>query len=140
VVFRRVPAALNPVWDTDARAYFTAEELGLTDKSHPAIYHAIHVDHLQLDSQDAYRSFFVQQFGVTAKQFDAAWNSLDVDTKLVQAKVLAQRYGVLDVPTLVVNGKWLTGPGYHLSNSQVMNAVNWLVQQEQAALSNNPAE
>jgi protein dithiol oxidoreductase (disulfide-forming) len=140
VVFRRVPAALNPAWDVDARAYFAAEELGLADKAHSAIFHAIHVEHLQLDSQDAFRKFFVQQFGISAKQFDAAWNSLNVDTKLVQAKVLAQRYGILDVPTLVVNGKWLTGPGYHLATPQVMNAVSWLVQQEQAALSNSAAE
>ena len=140
VVFRRIPAALNPVWDTDARAFFTAEELGLADKAHPAIFHAIHVDHLQLDSEDAYRKFFMQQFGISAKQFDDAWNSLNVDTKLVQAKVLAQRYGILDVPTLVVNGKWLTGPGYHLATPQVMTAVSWLVQQEQTALSNSQAE
>lgn len=140
VIFRRVPAALNPAWDTDARAYFTAEELGLADKAHPAIFHAIHVDHLQLDSEDAFRNFFVRQFGITAQQFDAAWNSLNVDTKLVEAKVLAQRYGILDVPTLVVNGKWLTGPGYHLATPQVMNAVSWLVQQEQTTLSNGAAE
>jgi protein dithiol oxidoreductase (disulfide-forming) len=140
VVFRRVPAALNPAWDTDARAFFAAEELGLADKAHPAIFHAIHVDHLQLDSEEAFRKFFIQQFGISAKQFYDAWNSLNVDTKLVQAKVLAQRYGILDVPTLVVNGKWLTGPGYHLATPQVMPAVSWLVQQEQAALSNSPAE
>lgn len=140
VVFRRVPAALNPVWDTDARAYFAAEELGLADKAHPAIFNAIHVQHLQLDSEQAFRDFFVKQFGITAQQFDTAWNSLNVDTKLVRAKVLAQRYGILDVPTLVVNGKWLTGPGYHLPNAQVMTAVNWLVQQEEAAVSSVPAE
>jgi thiol:disulfide interchange protein DsbA len=98
------------------------------------------VQHLQLDSEQAFRDFFVKQFGITAQQFDAAWNSLNVDTKLVRAKVLAQRYGILDVPTLVVNGKWLTGPGYHLPNSQVMAAVNWLVQQEEAAVSSVPAE
>ena len=44
--------------------------------------------------------------------------------KLVQAKVLVQRYGVLDLPTRVVNGKWLTGQGHHLHITQAMNAVN----------------
>jgi hypothetical protein len=47
-----------------------------------------------------------------------------VETKLVQAKVLVQRYGVLDLPTRVVNGKWLTGQGHHLHITQAMNAVN----------------
>ncbi|HET7921929.1 MAG TPA: thiol:disulfide interchange protein DsbA/DsbL [Gammaproteobacteria bacterium] len=140
VVFRRVPAALNPVWDTDARAWFAAVQLGIADKAYAAIFNAIHVGHLQLDSEAAYRGFFVQQFGVTAKQFEDAWNSFTVDTELVNAKVLAQRYGVLDVPTLVVNGRWLTGPGYKLPTSQVMNAVSFLVQQEQAALAGNPAQ
>jgi len=45
-----------------------------------------------------------------------------VETKLVQAKV--QRYGVLDLPTRVVNGKWLAGQGHHLHITQAMNAVN----------------
>lgn len=140
VVFKRIPAALNPVWDTDARAYYTAKALGLADKAYPAIFNAIHVNHLQHDSQAAYRDFFVKQFNVTAQQFDTAWNSLQVDTDLTRAKVQAQRYGVLDVPTVVVNGKWLTGPGYKLPNSQVMPAVSWLVQREEAALANSPAE
>jgi len=140
VVFKRIPAALNPVWDTDARAYYTAKALGIADKAYPAIFNAIHVNHVQLDSQAAYRDFFVKQFNVTAQQFDTAWNSLQVDTDLTRAKVQAQRYGVLDVPTLVVNGKWLTGPGYKLTNSQVMPAVSWLVQHEEAALANSPAE
>jgi hypothetical protein len=60
--------------------------------------------------------------------------------KLVQAKVLVQRYGVPALSMLIVMVQCLTGSGNLLPRSQVMNVVNSLARQEQAALSNSPAE
>jgi len=134
VVLTRVPAALNPQWDLAARAYYTAVQLGLADKANALIYAAIHALHPSLATPSDYQRLFVSQLGVSTQQFTSTWNSLQVDARLAQAKVLAQRYGVTSVPTLTVDGKWLTGAGYHLSTAQIMPAVNWLVQQDQAAL------
>ncbi len=134
VVLKRVPAALNPQWDIAARAYYTARQLGIPAQTNDAIYQALQIKHMNLATAADYENFFTSRFGVTAQQFETVWNSLEVDARISQAKVLAQRYGITDVPTLAVNGKWLTGAGYHLSNAQIMAAVNWLVQQEQTAL------
>ncbi|MGB9429112.1 MAG: thiol:disulfide interchange protein DsbA/DsbL [Gammaproteobacteria bacterium] len=135
VVLTRVPAALNPQWDVAARAYYTAVQLGVGDKANAAIYQAVNVRHLNLGGEADYENLFSGQLGVNAKQFEAVWNSLAVDTQIAQAKVLAQRYGVTSVPVLTVNGKWLTGTGYRLPTADIMSAVNWLVQREQTALS-----
>ena len=134
VVLTRVPAALNPQWDVAARAYYTAVQLGLADKANELIYAAVHMQHMNLSTQADYQRLFTGQLGVSAQQFNSAWNSLQVDVRLAQAKVLAQRYGVTNVPVLTVDGKWLTGAGYHLSTAQIMPAVSWLMQQDQAAL------
>lgn len=134
VVLTRVPAALNPQWDVAARAYYTAVQLGLADKANGLIYAAIHAQHLSLTTPSDYQRLFVSQLGVSTQQFTSTWNSVQVDARLAQAKVLAQRYGVTTVPTLTVDGKWLTGAGYHLSTAQIMPAVSWLVQQDQASL------
>lgn len=134
VVVKRVPAMLNPQWEVAARAYYTAEQLAIPDKAMDAIFNASHLGHDDFTSQADFERFFTGHLGVDAKQFEAAWNSFTVDTRLAQAKVLAQRYGITAVPALVVNGKWLTGTGYKLSDAQLMNAVTWLVQQEQADL------
>lgn len=137
VVLTRVPAALNPQWDVAARAYYTAVQLGLADKANELIYAAVHVQHMNLGTQADYQRLFTGQLGVSAQQFNSAWNSMQVDARLAQAKVLAQRYGVTSVPVITVDGKWLTGTGYHLNTAQILPAVNWLVQQDQAALSAN---
>ncbi len=134
VVLKRVPAALNPQWDIAARAYYTAMQLGILAKANEAIYQALQVNHMNLATATDYENFFASRFDVNAKQFETVWNSFEVDARISQAKVLAQRYGITDVPTLAVNGKWLTGSGYRLSNAQIMDAVNWLVQREQTAL------
>ncbi len=70
-----------------------------------------------------------------AKKFADTWSSPAVDAKIAQAKVLADRYGLIQfgVPTLVVNSRWITGGGY-AAYPQIMQVVNQLVQQEQAAM------
>jgi protein dithiol oxidoreductase (disulfide-forming) len=134
VVLERVPAALNPQWDLAARAYYTAQQLNLGDKANAAIYAAVNTDHHELATAADYQSLFASQLGVDAKQFEAAWNSLAVDEQISQAKVLAQRYGINKVPAFAVNGKWLTGIGFHLNDARIIGVVNWLAQREESAL------
>ena len=138
VVFKRVPGIVRPEAEAGAHAYYVAESLGILDKAHEPLFNAIHIKHAMAGTTEAdYEQFFVANLGVTAKQFENAWDSPAVNAKVTQAKVLAARYGVLSanggVPTLVVNGKWLTGGGYNLAYSQIMQVVNYLIQQEQAA-------
>lgn len=137
VVLEQVPAALNPRWDMAARAYYTALQLGISTRANAAIYDAMQVHHLSLATATDYRNLFATRFGISAKQFNDAWDSPSVEASISRAKVLAQRYGVSDMPVLAVNGKWLTGAGYQLHTAQIMNAVNWLVQREQAAVAGN---
>ncbi|MGH8398314.1 MAG: thiol:disulfide interchange protein DsbA/DsbL [Gammaproteobacteria bacterium] len=134
VILTRVPAALNPQWDIAARAYYTAVQLGISDKANAVIYDEINIHHTNLTTAADYENVFTGKLGISAKQFGNVWNSLAVDTQIAQAKVLAQRYGVTNLPVLTVNGKWLTGAGYKLPSADIMNAVNWLVQREQTML------
>lgn len=132
VVLTRVPAALNPQWDLDARAYYTAVQLGVAGRVDAAVYAAVNTRHQSFTNVTDYERLFTSELGISPAKFAAAWNSLNVDTALENAKVLAQRYGVTRVPTLAVDGAWLTGAGYKLATPQIMNAVSWLVQRELA--------
>lgn len=136
VVLVRVPAILQPDWEPAARAYYTAQALGILEKSHKATFDEIHQNHDVMQTEADFERFFVKQFGVDAKKFESTWSSPDVDAKVGRAEVLAARYGLMifGVPTLVVNGKWLTGGDFGVPYSQVMLVVNTLVNQEQAAL------
>lgn len=136
VVLKRVPAILEPDWEPAARAYYTAEALGLLARSHLATFNEIHQNNHPLQSEADFQAFFTKSFGVDGKQFAATWSSPAVDAKIAQANVLAERYGLIQfgVPTLVVNGKWLTGGGFGVGYPQIMQVVSYLLQQEQAAM------
>ncbi|MGA9853727.1 MAG: thiol:disulfide interchange protein DsbA/DsbL [Gammaproteobacteria bacterium] len=134
VVFEYVPAVLNPQWDLAARAYYTALQLNVSDKASTAIYAAIHISHRGLATPTDYLNLFTSQLGIDAKLFESTWNSQAVNARISQAMVLAQRYGINKVPAFTVNGKWLTGVGFHMNDAQTMGAVNWLTQREQALL------
>lgn len=138
VVFKLIPAAWGggaDHMDVDARAYYTAAALGLEPKIHNPLFNAIHVknQYALMTSQDALQKFFVG-YGVSKQQFDSTWNSFGVNLKMNQALQTITRYGIQGVPTFVVNGKWLTGAGYQMPPQQAMDCVEFLVQQEEAAL------
>lgn len=136
VVLRRVPAILEPNWEPAARAYYTADALGLLPRSHMATFNEIHQNNHPLLNEADFQAFFVRAFGVDAKKFADTWSSPAVDAEIAQAKVMAERYDLVDygVPTLVVNGRWITGGGFNVPYSQIMLVVGQLVEQEQAAL------
>jgi thiol:disulfide interchange protein DsbA len=136
VVLVRVPAILEPDWEPAARAYYTADALGILAKSHKATFDEIHQNHDNLQTEADFERFYVKAFGVDPKKFESIWSSPDTDAKIAQANVLADRYGLalFGVPNLVVNGKWITGGYFALPYAQIMPVVNYLVGQEQAAM------
>jgi protein dithiol oxidoreductase (disulfide-forming) len=137
VVFKRIPAAWSggEHMDIDAKAFYTAQALGIGEKIHEPLFNAIHLQN-QYDltnSQDALQEFFAK-YGASKQQFDAAWNSFGVQLKMNQALQMLQRYGVQGVPTFIINGQWMTGAGYQMPYPTIVKCVEFLVQQQETAL------
>jgi len=136
VVFKRIPAAMpGSEFYTDAQATFTAEVLGIGDKIREPFFDAIHAQHqVELTTdKDALRTFF-GKYGVKPADFDATWDSFAVQMHLAQANQIETRYAIQGVPTLIINGKWKTGAGYQMDTKDIMGCVNYLVDQERAAM------
>ncbi len=137
VEFVRQPAILGPSWELLAKAYFTADLLGVLDKTHGALFDMIHEQRNMIKNDSMLRAFFMQQ-GVPAKDFDRVFNSFAVAVKLNNARMMTRRYDITGVPTLIVNGKYSTGPGMTrasdpkapIGNEQVMDVVDYLIAQE----------
>lgn len=136
VVLVRVPAVLEPEWEAGARAYYVADALGILARSHKATFDEIHQNKDNLQTEQDFERFYVKAFGVDPKKFESLWSSPEVDAKIQQSDVLADRYGlgIFGVPTIVVNGKWLTGGDLVPNPSQIMSVANYLIAQEEAAL------
>jgi len=107
VSFVRIPALWNPVLRTHARAFYTAQALGKLDEMHAALFAEIHENRNPLDTREALAEFFAR-FGVSAAEFEEAFDSYDVHARIQNAEELNRRYRISSVPTIVVNGKYTT--------------------------------
>lgn len=138
VNFVYVPAIFDPRWENYGRAYFTAQSLGLEDKTHDALYRAIHIDktlkgEMGTDSQEDIAGFY-KAYGADPKQFVETMNSFAVGGKINKAKQFASRAGINGTPTLIVNGKYRITGG-ETRGDQVRIATQ-LINKERAAGSN----
>lgn len=94
-----------------AHAYYAAESFGIVEKSHDAVFAAIHQTH-KLPGEGAKQDAaaiarFYAQFGVNAADFQKAMDSFSVNMKTGAASQFAARSQVSSTPSLVVDGKYL---------------------------------
>lgn len=131
-----VPAQFRPDFVPYAKAFFAAESLGIEEKSHQAVYEAIHQKHsipAEGDKpDDAKVAAFYAQYGVSSEQFLNTMKSFAVSGQLNKAKQFMLRSQVESTPTLIVNGKYLVkGRTW----DDMLRITDHLVAQERAAQS-----
>jgi thiol:disulfide interchange protein DsbA len=129
VSFVRLPAILGAGWEPLARAYFTAELLGVLDKTHGEMFSTIHEKKKKIKDEKMLREFFVG-LGVSAEDFDKTYNSFAVVVKVNNARMMTRRYAISGVPTVIVNGKYSTSASLAGSNENLIGVIDHLVTQE----------
>jgi thiol:disulfide interchange protein DsbA len=105
-----VPAAFGREWIPYAHAFYAADALGLVDRSHDAVFHAIHIEESlpgegKEPDEQAIAKFY-GKYGVDPKVFADAMHSFTIDAKLARAKQFMVDSGVEGTPTLIVDGKY----------------------------------
>ena len=129
VEFIRIPAVFNKTWALHAKAYYTADFLGIMDKFHKLFFDAIHLKKQPMNTVAEVKKFFLQQ-GVSEKDFTNVFNSFGVDAKVRRAKELSREYGISGVPALVVNGKYLTDGPMAGGRRGMIDVLNYLIKKE----------
>jgi len=129
VEFIRKPAVFNETWGKHAKAYYTAEALGVVDKIHADFFDAVQNKKDKLETEEQLAKFFVAH-GVNETEFHEAYNSFLVDAKMRQAPIMASRYGITGVPVIIVNGKYKTNGPLAGSHEKMIEIMNQLIQQE----------
>jgi len=134
VTFRRIPIVFGRAsWEIYARAYVTAEIMGIADVSHGALMDKLWKDK-QVPRSMEELSHFYAAFGVDPDKFVATSKSFAVDAKVRKDQRDAQAAGVQGTPSIIVNRKYLVSAGEAVANYDVMlDVVDYLVAQELAA-------
>lgn len=126
VTFRRLPAVFSDKWLILARVFYTVEALGQMDKLHPAIFTAMHVDHIDLTNEKNLQDW-AGKHGIDGKKFMDTYNSFAVVGKAQRAKQLTRTFAITGVPAIVVDGKYLTSASQTGSNEKLFPALDELI-------------
>ena len=109
IAFKRVPVAFNESFVPQQRMYYALEALGKTEELHQKLFNAIHVEHQRLDKEGQITDFVVKQ-GVDKQKFVDMYNSFTIQAKVQRAARMQQDYKIDGVPTLAIDGRFLTSP------------------------------
>lgn len=103
----RLPIAWpgNLDWEMAARAYFAAEALNVLDKTHQATFNVRFQQRKLLSTAEDYATHYAT-LGVDQAKFLAAMRSFTVGAKLKRSQKLAPEYGVVETPTVIIDGRY----------------------------------
>ncbi len=143
VQFRRVPVIFGrATWELYARAYVTAEMMGVAHAAHGGLMDAIWKRRNMMKTTEELANFY-EEYGVEAAKFLSTSKSFAVDAKMRKDQRALQGYGVKGTPTLIVNGKYRVAGSEDVPSYDVMLAVvDYLIEMEAAvrASAEVPAE
>lgn len=129
VEFTRIPAMFGKSWLIHAQMYYVGEVLGITEQSHGDIFKAIHINGKYLQRKSAQQEFF-SVYGVSEEDFNKAYDSFTVKSRLQQGDKRIRAYRVSGVPAIVVNGKYLVDAASAGGQHNMFKVVDYLIAQE----------
>jgi len=134
VDFLRLPAMWNGLMKIHGQLYYTAEALDVLDVIHEPVYDAIHLEGNRLQNESQIGELFARH-GVSEQDFERAFNSFGVRTRVNQAESRTPNYRVQSTPNMIVNGKYLITINSDVQTQQMMlEVVDFLIDKERAAL------
>ena len=130
----RFPALWNNLMKIHAQVYYTAEALDKLDVLHTPVFNAINLQGNRLQNERQIGSLFAEH-GVTEEDFEKAFNSFSVRTKVNQAEKRMQDYQIRSTPNMIVNGKYLVTTGQNVrTQEEMLEVVEFLVEKERLTL------
>lgn len=134
VSFVREAPAFNPGWENHARTFYAAEALGITDGMFDQMFNEIHQKRQGMRTPDAVAEFIEDlDLGVDAKSFKKAMTSFSVETGMRRGLQLARDAQVTGVPSILINGKYITSSSLAGGNDGMIRVINQMTEVERNA-------
>ena len=133
VDFWTSPAMWNSAMEIHAKAFFTAQVLGVSEKLHMPLFTTLVVERKKLSSEAQVQALFTD-YGVEAEAFSKAFNSFGVSSQVKQADARARSYKVSGTPEMVVNGKYRVTATMAGGQAAMLEVVSFLVDKERASM------
>jgi len=126
VVFRKIPVAFRDDLLPHSQLFYALETLGMSDL-HGKVMDAIHVGKKKMISEVEISDWLATQ-GVDRQKFSSAFRSFTVISKARATSQIAQNYRIDGVPTVAIQGKYITSPSIAGgSKSRAIDVMDYLV-------------
>ena len=130
-----VPVVFGTVWAPYGKAFYAAQAKGLVDKTHDAVFSAIHLQRSlpgegKPPADPAQIAQWYAQYGVDAKEFVSLMNSFGTNSQVARGMQFAKNAGAESTPTIIVNGKYRVTGGQ--TYADVLRIADHLVAMERA--------
>ena len=124
VDFDRVPGMFNrESTRIQGTMFYALRLMGVAEQLHQKIFSAIHEEGESLDNQQQIEEFLAKN-GVDLDAYRKAMKSFAVQTQARRASILAERYDVRSVPSIIVDGKYRASG---LSGDATMRLTDFLI-------------
>ncbi len=129
VYFKRMPGLPNPSWAPMAKAFYAMQELGVSEKLHTALFEAIHkTKTLQPNDEAAAIDWMVKQGKLDKVAVEKAFKSFATNMALNRAMQTFRASGATGVPSLIVDGKYITSSTMAGGNDAALQTVDYIIQ------------
>jgi thiol:disulfide interchange protein DsbA len=126
-VLRLVPAVFAPNWEPGARIFYALQDLGLLDRFHNKVFAAYHQDALDLNNPVVLKAWLTRN-RIDVDRFMAAYNGFSTGPRVASGAQLARGYGVKGVPSLGVDGRYLTAQSMTITEERLFETVDTLIE------------
>ena len=128
VYFKRMPGLPNASWAPMAKAFYAMDALGVGEKLHTSLFEAIHKNKtLNPTDEAAAIAWVTAQSGLDKLKVEQAFKSFSTNTNLNRAAQIFRASGATGVPTLVIDGKYITSATQAGGNEQALKVADYII-------------
>ena len=126
VKFVQSHAMWNPQMEPHLRGFYTSIALKIKDKTHMAVFNALHMEHKTLSSAEEWAELFAL-YGVPKEKALSTYNSFGVSSQIKQAEARARNYKITSTPEMVVEGRYRINASAAGGHEAMLQVVDYLV-------------
>ena len=127
VTFRRVPVAFRDDLLPHTQLFYALEAMGKADALNEKVMFAIHKQNKKLLTESEIADWVASQ-GIDRNTFLATYRSFAVVSKAKASNTIAEAYRIDGVPTVVIQGKYMTSPSIATSKAKAIAVMDYLVE------------
>jgi thiol:disulfide interchange protein DsbA len=127
VTFRKVPVAFRDDFMPHSQLFYALEAMGKGEAMNDKVMYAMHKENKRLMTENEIADWVASQ-GIDRNTFLATYRSFAVVSKARAARQMAEAYRIDGVPTIVMQGRYVTSPSIAGTKAKVIAVMDYLEQ------------